>query len=307
MKKTGQVNMKDAERHGSAEDGNRGKNAGPWISEASTMKATFALIAMALAIFVCSGAGHPKPQRSMSPFIKNILKTVPEEEIIAEVRRIFDPELSSSFDDKLKQFLEGLKSKFATGLPQYGIPPLDPFYVDHFPFDIEQDFAKLTGNLDHANITQLSEYNIDYTKLNVFGLSVAVNISLPEIKAKGHYDINGEIVDLLPVYGHGDFNLTVDQFNASVVITAGTDDNGFIYVKELDLGFSLQGLNTHFDGLLDGGDESDLANKLISDNAPRLINAYSPQISGMLSDKIIEVANKALTNVTLSDLIHAIG
>lgn len=271
------------------------------------MKVTLAIVAVAMAIFVCSGAGIPKPHRKMDPMIEHILKTVPYEEIIEEVRRILDPQLSSSLDDKLKEFLEGLKSKFPEGLPEYGIPPLDPFYVEHFPFDIQQDFAKLSGNLDHGNLTELSSYSIDYTKINVFGLSVAVNFSLPEIKAKGHYDIDGEIGDLLPVYGAGDFHLTVKEFSASVVVTAGTDDQGFIFVRNLDLGFNVVGLDTHFDGLLDGGDESDLANRLISDIAPKVIDAYSPQISGILSDKIVEIANKALTNVTLSDLIHALG
>jgi hypothetical protein len=66
---------------------------------------------------------------------------------------------------------------------------------------------RLKGSVDDAKVEKISTFVIDNVKTNLLLLSLEAAISVPEIVASGvHYKIDGNVGDLLPVYGEGSFS-----------------------------------------------------------------------------------------------------
>jgi hypothetical protein len=66
-------------------------------------------------------------------------------------------------------------------------------------------------------------------------------------------------------------------------------------------------LQTNFEGLLGGGDLSDVVNEVISDLAPELFEEVKPSVLPAVADAIVNLANEKLEGVTLSDLLDLIS
>lgn len=62
----------------------------------------------------------------------------------------------------------------------------------------------MKGNFQNMTIHNLSKYNVDLFNLNILSLSVKANMSLPELVMEGLYELDGNIGDLIPIYGEGD-------------------------------------------------------------------------------------------------------
>jgi hypothetical protein len=66
-------------------------------------------------------------------------------------------------------------------------------------------------------------------------------------------------------------------------------------------------LQTNIEGLLGGGDLSDVINEIISDLAPAVLEEAKPTLLPVITDAIINLANEKLDGLTLSDLLDLIN
>jgi hypothetical protein len=64
---------------------------------------------------------------------------------------------------------------------------------------------------------------------------------------------------------------------------------------------------TNIEGLLGGGDLSDVLNEIISDLAPDVFEEAKPSLLPVVTEAIINLANEKLDGVTLSDLLNIIN
>lgn len=58
-------------------------------------------------------------------------------------------------------------------------------------------------------IKNLSKYNVDLFNLNIIMLTVKANMSLPEIRLDGLYKLDGNIGDLIPIFGEGNLEYVI--------------------------------------------------------------------------------------------------
>jgi hypothetical protein len=64
---------------------------------------------------------------------------------------------------------------------------------------------------------------------------------------------------------------------------------------------------TNFEGLLGGGDLSDLVNEIISELVPELFEDLKPEVLPVITETIINLANELLDGKTLQDLLDLIN
>jgi hypothetical protein len=64
----------------------------------------------------------------------------------------------------------------------------------------------LKGSVDGVHVEKISTFVIDKVKTNLLLLRVEAAVTVPEIVASGvHYNLDGIVGALLPVYGEGSF------------------------------------------------------------------------------------------------------
>ncbi|XP_067014261.2 uncharacterized protein [Anabrus simplex] len=223
----------------------------------------------------------------------------------SRLQEVINPSVRAGINDQIKALLEEFKKNM--NKPQYGLPALDPLVITHLDLNINEQIATLKGTLDDFKMVNLSTFVVESVNLNLLGLSLTFNISLASLDISGAYDIDGTIGgDLLPIYGKGPFDIKVGDLWASGAIKIGSN-NSFIYLKQFDLDYHLGLFQGNIAGLLGGGDLSDVINQVINDFIPTVAEKYKTQISGVISDLIVGVANKMLDGVTLKDILDLIN
>jgi hypothetical protein len=65
----------------------------------------------------------------------------------------------------------------------------------------------LKGSIDQAQVEKISTFEIKSLKSNLLLLTITAEVGVPSIEARGdHYNIDGNLGGLLPVYGEGSFS-----------------------------------------------------------------------------------------------------
>eukprot|EP00091_Calanus_sinicus_P015441 TRINITY_DN33694_c0_g1_i1.p1 TRINITY_DN33694_c0_g1~~TRINITY_DN33694_c0_g1_i1.p1 ORF type:complete len:140 (-),score=52.67 TRINITY_DN33694_c0_g1_i1:325-744(-) len=109
-----------------------------------------------------------------------------------------------NLDAYLKEILELLKAQMPAGIPELGIPPLDPFEVPHFDIGpIEEDIIKVTIEIDNLVIKNLATFETKIAHLDLEALALELELTLAELRGDADYKLDGTILSILPLYGEG--------------------------------------------------------------------------------------------------------
>ncbi|PSN55967.1 hypothetical protein C0J52_02147 [Blattella germanica] len=235
-------------------------------------------------------------------------KHMPRELLLAELRTYLSPAFRSALDDSVIAFLDTtVRDIIKNGYEEWGVPVLDPLSIEHLDLDLNFDQIKIAGTVDGAGVTGIAGFVVDLIKTNLLQLNVDFGVHVPEIHLTAeHYDIDGELGGLIPVYGNGSLEVFLRGLNITGKITIGTN-NSYIYVRQLDLDASFVELETHIEGLLGGGELSDLINEVIADIAPDVFEEAKPTLIPILSEAVVSLANEKLDGMTLQDLLNLIN
>jgi hypothetical protein len=236
-------------------------------------------------------------------------RRIPRRLLEIQLRRMLAPGFKAAIDDAITNLLDTtVRELILTGSPDLGIPVLDPFRLDHLDLDINLDTTvQLKGVLDGVQVRNIATFVIDNIKANLLLLRLDFGLSVPEIVAEGeHYSLDGNLGGLLPVYGEGRFDASVQGLSVAGTVTLGSN-NSFIYIKTLDLDINLISAKVNFEGLLGGGDLGDVANQIISDMIPSLLEELKPTLLPDVIQLLIDLANEKLDGVTIQDILDLIS
>jgi len=236
-------------------------------------------------------------------------RRIPRRLLEFQLRRMLAPGFKAAIDDAIIGLLDTtVRDILLNGSPDLGIPVLDPFYLDHLDLDINiEPTVVLQGVVDGVEVRNIATFVIDNIKTNLLLLKLDFGLTVPEIVAEGeHYKLDGNLGGLLPVYGEGRFDVAVQNLSLAGTVTLGSN-NSFLYVKSLDVDVNLSSAKVNFEGLLGGGDLGDLANEIVSDMIPKLLEELKPTLLPEVIQLVIEQANKMLDGVTLQDILDLIN
>ncbi|XP_055603654.1 uncharacterized protein LOC129751909 [Uranotaenia lowii] len=210
-------------------------------------------------------------------------------------------------DAAMRRILENLRVLMRTGNPESGFPVLAPFF--HPDAHVNVSFGglfDLDARFFPFHMTGLDEF---VGRLQV-DLSNLQNIRFPfefryndEIQMHGFYDMIGRMYGLIPIFGFGDFRIRP----RGVLLTgwANVMDNGegFLTLSDFSISLQMDSLESNIQGLLLGGDLSDLLNVVIEDIVPSMLRRFPEGMTQLLTTLVTPMANRFLATRRMEDLM----
>lgn len=199
--------------------------------------------------------------------------------------------------------VESLKPYLQTGVPEYNIPSLEPLLLKNL---IATEKAGLRINTKDIEAYGASDFTITDLKTDFDNLEFALEIKLPHLHIKGHYDISGRVL-LLPIQGSGPITGNFTQCTGSVKIRAGTKQhsNGEhkVFIDDFIMKITVGKGTLNFENLF-GGEKvlGDVINNAINSNFDAFLAEMQPLIEKALSDAFREIANGIVSNFTYEQL-----
>lgn len=114
--------------------------------------------------------------------------------------------------------------------------------------------------IEDLELRKLSTFSIDRAKMSLIGPTIAVNLSIPEVYATGHYNISGVLGDMFPLHGAGSFETNIYDFQVYVNTVLGFARG--VYMKRFDLDFSLRALKINLENFMGGEEIGEIMSKV---------------------------------------------
>jgi len=207
-----------------------------------------------------------------------------------------------SVNNYIRAILQNLKGQMTTGIPDMGVPVLDPLSIPTINENVREGPASIKIFVDQLKITGISSFETQMVDANLQDLRIALSLFIPRVTGKANYDLNGKIFNIIPLYGKGGANVQIVDLtvtgNAALTITA----DGHLKMNDFGLDIGFGSIFVNFENLLGGGNLGQVVNGLINVLGKTLFDKFKPVIKKELSKAILGEINKALSNVKLSDI-----
>ncbi|XP_050733789.1 uncharacterized protein LOC127007150 isoform X2 [Eriocheir sinensis] len=218
----------------------------------------------------------------------------------------FDPPGDGPLADIIVDGLEAARPIMSEGVPELGIPPLDPFGpIPLIEFHIDVPQLRMDGYVDQTLVKNLAQYIICSVNVSL-GITqkFAFEFRLDNFRMEGKYAVDGLIASLFPVFGDGDFSLdtytTGFSGGAKISYNVLTDHAS---IKDLTFDIFFQSLNLELECILGCGDMADLINSVTDDIAPAIFDAVWGVLQPALAHALETAINEILKDINISDII----
>lgn len=141
--------------------------------------------------------------------------------------------------------LEGFRETMDTGLPELGLPPIDPMHLELIDFN----FYNLTVEFLNVNMFGFKGFSLKSSNIDKKKRTWDIKLSLPKINAVGMYKMFGTIPPGLDLgLSTGDERFSADSVEAFAKLTLGSSGDK-IAVTGLDLRIELDEINLELECL----------------------------------------------------------
>ncbi|XP_053659971.1 uncharacterized protein LOC128709013 [Anopheles marshallii] len=206
-------------------------------------------------------------------------------------------------DAIMRRILENLRELMRTGNPDSGMPVLAPYHNPDLFIN-----ASFGGLLDFdARFTPMNIVGLDtFTgrlQVELATLRFPFEFNFAELTANGFYDANGRLWGLIPIFGIGDFFVRPRNVVATGFATITDNGHGFLMLSDFSISLQIGSLESNIQGLLLGGDLSNLLNAVIQDIVPSVLRNFPEGMTNLLNALVIPIANRFLATRTMEDLM----
>ncbi|CAG0888919.1 unnamed protein product [Darwinula stevensoni] len=265
------------------------------------MNRVFFSVVFALALL---GQGFASPFRFSPQMKRDRLMAF---RMLPRIMQNVERDLSQDLLDLLMQLQEMMQN----GDPENGIPVLDPFLWEHFETTFDTEQVELAFSIDGLDMRGLSNFEVTNVEFDILSLRVDVAANWPQLDIKAdHYFLDGTLLGLLPLFGEGYIDMSILEFaidgGASLVALPGeknTYRNHSISVGELSFSMTFGELQGVIDGLLGGGELSDVLNEILNMMGAELFNSVLQMAADDIAVLVQGFLNQMLEGMTLQDLL----
>jgi len=209
-----------------------------------------------------------------------------------------------SVDNYIKAILEELRAAMPVGIPELGIPILDPFDVPHFDIPhIEEGPVVADITIDDFTIKNLATFESKTVHLDVVGLSLELELDIPMLRGDAIYSLDGTILSLFPLYGNGDMYIELSGLAIKAAAGVLIDGEGKVQVTDMNLGADFDNAVIHLDNLVGGGDFGETINQLLSALAPTIWDQFKDLVFDELNTVLTNIINDELGKCPIQDII----
>ncbi len=214
-------------------------------------------------------------------------------------------------DDSFKRFfkavLQNLKAHMKTGIPELGIPPLDPLKIGSFSFSEKEKYVDVKASFQDIVVTGLS--TIDFPKLSFDDkqFKVSATATVANLKGTGTYKLDGTAVTIIPLTGDGDVTVEVDGVTMTIGLVVSTFDITKLTAKVTveDISFAVGSIKVNLTNLEGGGDLGKILNQILNLLGKKIFDAAEPAISHALEGALQSIINEELKKLHPSVALNA--
>jgi len=211
---------------------------------------------------------------------------------------------ANSVSERIRRLLEEFRQRMLEGIPELGLPILDPLTIQRLDINFKHEAISLNGYADNLEIRYLSRFKLDYVDFDLLN-KLTLNITFPFLYITGNYDIKGKFGDLFALHGKGPFWLklydlslgTISQLRYNKKLVPG------IYVESMRISVKLKKLENQFDNLMDDPGLGEVINKAITQLTPEGIDTIWDEIEPVISKIVVQIINDKLQDLELSHLV----
>ncbi|XP_053691326.1 uncharacterized protein LOC128739850 [Sabethes cyaneus] len=217
------------------------------------------------------------------------------------------PDVSSQgiiIDAAMRRILENFRQMMRTGNPETGFPVIAPYYNEDLFLN-----TSLGGLLD---------FDMRMTPIRIEGLDAfdgrlsvdLSNLRFPfefryndEIIIDGFYDMNGRLYGLIPVFGVGNMFIRPKGVLVNGWATIIDNGEGMLALRDFSVSIMIDSLETNIQGMLLGGELSDLLNVVIQDIVPSFLRNFPDLTTRVLTAFVEPLLNRFLATRSMEDLL----
>ncbi|XP_058060650.1 uncharacterized protein LOC131211262 [Anopheles bellator] len=206
-------------------------------------------------------------------------------------------------DAIMRRILENIRELLRTGNPETGFPVMAPYNNPNL--FINTSFG---GLLDFdARFTPMNIIGLDTfdgrLQVELTTLRFPFELRFTELTASGFYDANGSLWGLIPIFGIGNFQVRPRGVLATGFATITDNGQGFLKLADFSITLQMDGLESNIQGLLLGGELSNLLNAVIQDIVPSVLRNFPDGMTNLLNALVVPIANRFLATRTMEDLM----
>jgi len=204
------------------------------------------------------------------------------------------------------QTLENFKLTMSTGIPELGMPPLDPIHIkliDFKFFNMTIEFVDI--DLEGFKTFQLKKSTVDRT-----GRTWYIELYIPRVEAAGTYIMSGTIPPNLDLgYSTGDERFSADKVSVIASVKLG-EKGDKVDVKDMDLTIKLQNIHIEMECLFPKNGKccpkkflkscnsvlSKTVHRFINQGGQSFVDKFQPEISKQVKKILLGYFRKAIAN-----------
>ena len=198
---------------------------------------------------------------------------------------------SDDFASCLRLAIQEAWPTFIEGLPDFDIPPLDPYYVDSYSTEYKN--GQLRGKLSGTDVRTYGlakarflsvqpEMTDDFFRLEI-------DLELPKLLLDGNYEAEGSL-DTFKLGGQGFFNMSMEDVRCSWDITGHVVNDRWV-IEHFRLLPKVGKMRVYFSDLFHGNEQLNRA-------ALIFVNEYWPLIFRGILPKMMDLWDEFLTEFT---------
>lgn len=140
-------------------------------------------------------------------------------------------------------------------------------------------------------IEEMSNFEVRNIKANLETYFLKLDLKLKAVQAKGNYSMDGKLLKIFPLSGHGQFSINLT--NAEIYgVGKLYPAEGTLQMKKLELDLSWKKLDAYLENFLGGGKFSEVLQRILPNVGKKAFDSYKPQILNHLNTLLIKELNK---------------
>lgn len=185
--------------------------------------------------------------------------------------------------------IESQRDNFATGWPELGVGPIDPFYLEEYRLDQLEGFASIDMNLTDTYIKGLQKFRIVSVNIRPALLSAVFVIAFDKIDFEGYHNTSAAILGTGIGSGQGPYTMSLNNLVLTVTVQFDWINFEFIKLHRLNVNYVIGLSDVNFQGFNFGFGA--IFNVLARVAIPGYITAKQVELNQRIQDEIIPLVN----------------
>jgi len=198
----------------------------------------------------------------------------------------------------LRELAEKLRPYMRTGLPDYGVPRVEPLTIKETQLKLAKAAIDVTVTFKDVTGTGLANFVLNSVVADKARQTISTDITVPSIESSGQYSMTGTaFVDVSK--SKGPFRVKMNDVNVVMSVQLVKRNGRLLIEQDPDIKVKVGKLNVELENLF-GGEAPIFARtitKFINEENDKFIQDFGPQITNQVGS-----LGRGLYNAAVTDL-----